>query len=239
MKTILTIVTKELKSFFLSPIAYVFIMVYLVTTNFLFFQEFFLRNQADMRAYFSLLPFFFLIFIPAITMRSWAEEKKNKTLELLLTWPIHDSIVVISKFLALWGLLAFTLLLSITVPLTIVKLGNPDGGAIIASYAGALLLGGSYIAIGMWVSSLTENQIVAFIGGFVLSLLFVLVGHNAITSSAPLFLVPFLTQIGITSHFESLGRGVVDSRDLLYFFSLIGFFLYLNTLTLASRKWEK
>lgn len=239
MKKLLTITSKELKSFFLSPIAYVFLVVYLIATNFLFFQSFFQRNIADMRNYFELLPWLFLVFIPAITMRTWAEERKNKTLELLLTWPVKDIHVVMGKFLAGVIFLAIALALSVTIPITIMKLGNPDIGIIVASYAGALLMGSAYIAIGMWISSITENQIVAFIGGFVVSLIFVLLGHQLVTASAPTSIIPFLNAIGITPHFESLSRGVIDSRDLIYFSSLIGFFLYLNVLTLDARKWEQ
>jgi len=123
MDNILTIFRKEFKTFFISPIAYIFITVYLVVTNFLFFQSFFLINQADMRAYFSLLPWIFLLFVPAITMRSWAEEKKLKTLELLLTWPVSDFQVVFGKFLAEFSFLAITILLSISVPITVAILG--------------------------------------------------------------------------------------------------------------------
>ncbi len=238
MQTILTIFTKEFKTYFFSPIAYVFITVYLVVTNFLFFQGFFIINQADMRGYFSLLPWVFLIFVPSITMRTWAEEKKVKTLELLLTWPINDIEVVIGKFLASFCFLAITLLLSITIPVTIAILGNPDGGPIIGGYIGALFLGGAYLAIGLWISSLTENQILAFIGGVVVTFCLFIVGNPFVTMLAPSFLVPVLNYIGIGNHFESVGRGVIDSRDIIYYLSVIGFFLFLNIRSIESRKWE-
>ncbi|MGD9200199.1 MAG: ABC transporter permease subunit [Chitinispirillia bacterium] len=238
MRSIITIFLKEFKAYFFSPIAYVFITVYLVVTNFLFFQGFFIINQADMRGYFSLLPWLFLIFVPAVTMRSWAEEKKGKTLELLLTWPVKDIEVVIGKFLASFCFLAISLLLSITIPITISILGNPDGGPIWGGYLGALLLGAAYLSIGLWISSITENQIVAFIVGVVATFCLFMVGNPFITMLAPSAIVPLLTFLGIGNHFESIGRGVIDSRDIIYYLSVISFFLFLNVRSIESRKWE-
>jgi len=238
MQNIITIFLKEFKAFFFSPIAYVFITVYLVITNFLFFQGFFIINQADMRGYFSLLPWLFLIFVPAITMRSWAEEKKIKTLELLLTWPINDIEVVVGKFLATFCFLAISLLLSLTIPITIAILGDPDVGPIIGGYLGALLLGAAYLSIGLWISSLTENQIVAFILGVVMTFCLFMIGNPFITMLSPSWIVPLLTFLGIGNHFESIGRGVIDTRDIFYYLSVISFFLFLNIRSLESRKWE-
>ena len=149
MQNIMAIFKKEFKTYFLSPIAYIFITVYLITTTFLFFQGFFLINQADMRGYFDLLPWVFLFFVPAITMRSWAEEKKVKTLELLQTWPVSDVEVVTGKFLASFALLAIVVLLSVSIPITIAIVGHPDIGQIVGEYIGALLLGAAYLAIGL------------------------------------------------------------------------------------------
>jgi len=234
----MTIFKKEFKTFFISPIAYIFIVVYLVVTNFLFFQSFFLINQADMRSYFSILPWIFLLFVPAITMRSWAEEKKLRTLELLLTWPISDFQVVTGKFLASFSFLAITILLSISVPITVSLLGSPDPGPIIGGYIGALLMGAAYLAIGLWISSFTENQIVAFILGVVITFALFIVGNPFVTMAVPPMLVPILDYIGLGNHFQSIERGVIDTRDILYYFSVIGFFLFLNVQTLGSRKWE-
>jgi len=238
MPNVMSIFRKEFKSYFVSPIAYVFIIVYLVVTNFLFFQGFFLINQADMRGYFGLLPWVFLFFIPAVTMRSWAEEKKVKTLEILLTWPIRDMELVVGKFLAAFAVLALAVLLSITIPVTIAVLGNPDMGAIICSYVGALLMGAAYLAIGLWVSSLTENQIVAFIGGVVVTFALFIIGTPFFTMAVPPALVSICTYIGLGTHFDSISRGVIDSRDIIYYLSVIGFFLFLNVRSLESRKWE-
>jgi ABC-2 type transport system permease protein len=238
MSSILTIFKKEFKSFFISPIAYVFITVYLVITGFLFFQSFFLINQADMRGYFGLLPWVFLFFVPAITMRSWAEEKKVKTLELLLSWPVSDFQVVFGKFLAAFGFLSIAILLSVTIPITISILGSPDPGPIIGGYMGALLMGAAYLSIGLWVSSYTENQIVAFILGVVVTFVFFFIGSPFVTMVAPSWLVPIMNYIGLGNHFESIERGVIDSRDILYYLSITGFFLFLNVQSLGSRKWE-
>jgi ABC-2 type transport system permease protein len=238
MQNIAAIFKKEFKTFFLSPIAYVFITVYLITTTFLFFQGFFLINQADMRGYFDLLPWVFLFFIPAITMRSWAEEKKVKTLELLLTWPVSDVEVVAGKFLASFALLAIVVLLSITIPITIAIIGHPDPGQIVGQYLGAILMGAAYLAIGLWISSLTENQIIAFIIGVVVIFVLFIISTPFILMRLPAFISPFFTFVGLGSHFESINRGVIDSRDIIYYLSVIGFFLFLNVCSLGSRKWE-
>jgi ABC-2 type transport system permease protein len=238
MDNVLAIFKKEFKSFFISPIAYVFITVYLVVTNFLFFQGFFIINQADMRNYFGLLPWIFLFFVPAITMRSWAEEKKVRTLELLQTWPVSDVQVVLGKFLASFLFLAISILLSLTIPITIFVLGSPDPGPIIGGYLGALLMGAAYLAIGLWVSSQTENQIVAFILGVVATFILFIIGNQFVTLAAPAAVVPVLSFLGLGNHFESIQRGVIDSRDIIYYASVIGFFLFLNIQSLGSRKWE-
>jgi ABC-2 type transport system permease protein len=238
MEKIIAICKKEFTSYFLSPIAYVFITVYLVISSFLFFQTFFLNNQAEMRGYFQFLPWIFLFFIPAITMRSWAEERKVKTLELLLTWPVSDFQVVAGKFLAALGFLTVAVLLSVTIPITIMVIGKPDMGPIIGGYIGLLFMGGAYLAIGMWISSYTENQIIAFILGVVATFVLFIVGSPFIVIFAPGVLAPLLTYVGLGTHFESIQRGVIDSRDIIYYCSVIGFFLFLNIQSLASRKWE-
>lgn len=238
MDNILALFKKEFRSYFISPIAYVFITVYLAVSNFLFFQSFFLINQADMRGYFELLPWIFLFFIPAVTMRSWAEEKKVRTLELLLTWPVSDFQVVAGKFLASFCFIAIVILLSVTIPITIMVIGKPDVGPIFGGYVGALLMGGAYLAIGMWVSSYTENQIIAFILGVVATFALFIIGNPFFTMAAPQALVPLLSYLGLATHFDSIERGVIDSRDILYYCSVIGFFLFLNIQSLASRKWE-
>ncbi|MDR2578694.1 MAG: ABC transporter permease [Chitinispirillales bacterium] len=238
MSTVIAIFKKEFSSYFISPIAYVFIIVFLVGTNFMYFQPFFLINQADMRNYFGLLPWVFLFFVPAITMRSWAEEKKSKTLELLLTWPLSDAQVVFGKFMATLAFLATAVLLSVTIPITLFIIGNPDPGPIIGGYVGALLMGAAYLAIGLWISSLTENQIVAFILAWVVIFLLMIIGHPMVTMKIPSALVPLFSYLGLFTHFESIERGVIDSRDVIYYLSMTGVFLFLNAQSLGRRKSE-
>ncbi|MDR2694260.1 MAG: ABC transporter permease [Chitinispirillales bacterium] len=238
MNTVAAIFKKEFASYFISPIAYVFIVVFLVGTNFMYFQPFFLINQADMRNYFGLLPWVFLFFVPAITMRGWAEERKSKTIELLLTWPVSDAQVVLGKFFAALAFLAVTVALSVTVPVTLFIIGNPDPGPIIGGYAGALLMGAAYLAIGLWVSSHTENQIVAFILAWVAMFVLMIIGHPVVTMKTPSALVPLFSFLGLFTHFESIGRGVIDTRDVIYYLSIAGVFLFLNAQSLGGRKSE-
>ncbi|MDR3012330.1 MAG: ABC transporter permease [Chitinispirillales bacterium] len=238
MSTIAAIFKKEFASYFISPIAYVFIIVFLIGGNFMFFQPFFLINQAEMRNYFSLLPWIFLFFVPAITMRSWAEEKKSKTMELLLTWPLSDAQAVLGKFFASLAFLSVAILLSITVPITLFIIGSPDPGPIIGGYVGAILMGAAYLAIGLWISSHTENQIVAFILAFVTIFLLMIIGHPLVTAKVPSVLIPIFSYLGLFTHFESIERGVVDSRNVVYYLSMTGIFLFLNAQSLGRRKSE-
>jgi ABC-2 type transport system permease protein len=238
MKTILTIFWKEFRGYFNSPIAYIFIISFLVFTNWLFFKGFFLMNQASLRSFFSILPWVFLFLAPAVTMRSWAEEKKLGTIELLMTLPVKDYEVVLGKFLASFIFLIVTLLCSIPLPLTVMLVGNPDIGPIWGGYLGAFFMGGAYLAIGCFASSLTENQIVAFIIAIFLSFALLIIGENLVIMNLPAALVPVFTFLGLGAHFESIGRGVIDSRDIIYYISIIGFFLFLNGLSVESRKWK-
>jgi ABC-2 type transport system permease protein len=238
MKTILTIFWKEFRGYFNSPIAYIFIISFLVFTSWLFFKGFFLMNQSSLRSFFSILPWVFLFLAPAVTMRSWAEEKKLGTIELLMTLPVKDYEVVLGKFLASFIFLIVTLLCSIPLPLTVMLVGNPDVGPIWGGYLGAFLMGGAYLAIGCFASSLTENQIVAFIIAIFLSFALLIIGENLVIMNLPAALVPVFTFLGLGAHFESIGRGVIDSRDIIYYISIIGFFLFLNGLSVESRKWK-
>jgi len=238
MNIVAAVFKKEFTSYFISPIAYVFIVVFLIGTNFMYFQPFFLYNQADMRNYFGLLPWVFLFFVPAITMRGWAEEKKSKTVELLLTWPVSDAQVVLGKFFASLAFLAVTVALSVTIPITLFMIGDPDPGPIIGGYAGALLMGAAYLAIGLWVSSHTENQIVAFILAWVAMFALMIIGHPVVTMKISAWLVPLFSFLGLFTHFESIERGVIDTRDVIYYLSVAGVFLFLNAQSLGGRKSE-
>lgn len=238
MKNIVNIFWKEFRSYFSSPIAYIFIISFLGVTNWLFFRTFFLMNQSSLRPFFSLLPWVFLFLAPAITMRSWAEEKKLGTIEILMTLPTKEYEVVIAKFLSTFVFLIVTLFLTFPLPLTVMVLGNPDPGPIWGGYVGAFLLGGAYLAIGLFSSSLTENQIVAFIVSIMLCFALLIVGENFVLINAPSVLVPVFSYLGLGAHFQSMGRGVIDSRDIMYYLSVIGFFLFLNQISIESRKWK-
>ena len=234
----ITIFQKEFKSYFNSPIAYIFIITFLLFSSWLFFRTFFLIGQAHMRPLFGILPWLFLILAPAITMRAWAEEKKMGTMEVLMTLPLKDYEIVLGKFLASFIFLITAVLLTFPLALTIYFLGEPDNGTIVGGYLGACLMGGAYLAIGLFISSLTQNQIVAFIVSIVVCFAFLIIGEDIVLMSAPAILSPIFTYLGLGAHFESISRGVIDSRDLLYYSSLIGFFLFLNTLAIESRKWK-
>ena len=238
MKNIINIFRKEFRAYFSSPIAYIFIISFLGVTNWLFFRTFFLASQSSLRPFFSLLPWVFLFLAPAITMRSWAEEKKLGTIEILMTLPVKEYEVVIAKFLSSFVFLILTLCLTFPLPLTVMVLGSPDPGPIWGGYAGAFLLGGAYLAIGLFSSSLTENQIVAFIVSIMLCFALLIVGEDFVLINVPSVLVPVFSYLGLGAHFQSIGRGVIDSRDILYYFSVIGFFLFLNQISVESRKWK-
>lgn len=238
MRNILTIAGKEFRSYFNSMIAYIFMVVFLILTSLLFFelQKFFVIGQATLRDYFGLVPIVMLFFVPAISMRMWAEERKMGTLETLMTLPLRDWEVVIGKFLASMLFLLITLALTFPLPLMVGLLGHPDPGALFCGYLGLGLLGGAYLAIGLWISSLTENQIVAFITSAVVCFILFIVGIDIFLTALPHWLVPFFKGIALGSRFSSIERGVIDLRDIIYYVSLIGFFLFLNVRSVELRK---
>lgn len=238
MNHIIAITKKELKDYFNSPLAYIFISIFLIVAAWLFFRTFFLYQQATMRSYFALIPWLFLFLIPSLTMRLWAEEKKLKTTEILFTWPIQDYEAVLGKFLAGTIFLGITLLLSVTIPITINFIGEMDWGIVVASYIGAWLLSMSFLAIGLFISSLTDNQIIAFIISIACCFIIFIIGEDIVTYFIPGFLLNLFQYLGLGYHFNSISRGVLDSRDLLYYLGLIFFFLYLNTRQIESRKWK-
>lgn len=238
MRNIIAIFKKEFRAYFDSPIAYIFITAFLISSMWIFFRGFFLIGQAIMRGYFSLLPWLFLFFVPAITMRLWAEEKKVGTIEVLMTLPVKDHEVIFGKYLAAFLFLGLTILLSVTLPITLIILGQPDLGPIIGGYLGALLMGGAYLAIGLFASSLSENQIVAFILGIVFCFCLFIIGENFVLMAIPSRLASIFSYLGLGHHFESIGRGIIDTRNIIYYLSVIGFFLFLNIRSLESRRWS-
>ncbi|MBN2056213.1 ABC transporter permease [bacterium] len=240
MKHTLAIFQKEFKSYFTTPIAYIFITIFLFFVNLIFFYlpGVFVRNVADMREFFMILPWIFLLFVPLVTMRLWAEEKKLGTMELLMTLPVRESEVIVGKFMAAFLFLAIAIILTAPIAITLNLVGDPDMGPIYGGYLGALLLGGAYLAIGLFSSSLTENQIVAFIIGVFICFILLFTGSDILLFALPGWLVAIFKFIGLGSHFDSIGRGVVDSRDVIYYLSVIGFFLFLNLRSVESRKWK-
>lgn len=238
MNDILAIFKREFRGYFDSPIAYIFMTVFLVLSSWLFYKSFFVSNYASMRLFFIIMPWLFLFFVPAATMRLWSEEKKSGTMELLMTLPLKDVDVVVGKFLASFVFLSLTVILTFPLFLSVHALGNPDPGPILGGYLGAVLMGGAYLAIGMFASSLTENQIIAFILGVVISFGLFIIGEDFVLMAMPNSIVPILKYLGLGSHFTSIGRGVIDSRDIIYYLSVILFFLFLNIRSLDSRKWK-
>lgn len=190
-----------------------------------------------MRGYFQLLPWFFLFFAPVITMRIWSEEKKSGTIEILLTLPFRDWEVILAKFFSAVAFLMITLLLSTSIPITLTRLGNVDIGPIIGGYLGAFLMGSAYIAIGIFVSSLTKNQIIAFLAAIAVCFSVFIVGAPFVTEKLG-NLASLFTYLGLASHFANIGRGVIDSRDIVYYASVIFLFLWLNAQTVKSRNWK-
>lgn len=238
LKIIYILFKKELMSYFNSPIAYIFIGVFLAVGNWLFFNTFFLVGQATIRNYFSLLPWIFLFLSPAITMRLWAEEKKSGTIESLLTLPVTDWQIVLAKFLSALVFLFFSLLLSLTLPFSVASLGNLDAGPVIGGYLGALFLGGSYLALGLFISSLTKNQIIAFILGLAACFIAFLVGADFVLTSAPAGLAPIMKFMGLASHFNNIAKGIIDTKDIIYYLSFIFLFLWLNVRVIEKRSWQ-
>jgi ABC-2 type transport system permease protein len=236
------IMRRELASYFATPLAYVFILIFLVLANaFTFYLGgFYERGQADLEPFFSFHPWLFLFLIPALSMRLWAEERKSGTIEVLMTQPLTLWEAVLGKYLAAWAFTALALALTFPLWLTVNYLGSPDNGAILAAYLGSLLLAGGFLAIGSCMSALTRNQVVAFILGVVACFLFLLAGFplvlDVFRSWAPLPLVDAIASLSFLTHFESIAKGVIDVRDLLYFAMLIGLFLLATVITLELRK---
>jgi ABC-2 type transport system permease protein len=235
LRNVFAIFRRELRSYFNSPVAYVVIVVFLAIIGWFFTSNLFLMNIASLRVVFELVPLVFLFFVPAITMRLLAEERKSGTLELLTTKPVLDLEIVLGKFLAAWALLAAALLPTLLYLVTMLFLGSIDPGPVLTGYIGLLLMGAVYIGIGIFASSVTENQIVAFILSFLIILsLFLL---DKVLMYSPEGLASTLEFLGIDYHFGNIARGVIDTRNVVYFLSLIGFSLYLATVSLERRKW--
>jgi ABC-2 type transport system permease protein len=242
MRNVGIIMRRELASYFATPLAYVFILIFLVLANaFTFYLGgFFERGQADLQWFFYWHPWLYLFLIPAISMRLWAEERKSGSIELLMTQPITLWEAVLGKYFAAWLFAGLALALTFPIWITVNYLGKPDNGTILAAYIGSLLLAGGYLAVGSCMSALTNNQVIAFILGVVACFLLTLAGFplvlDVFRSWAPQWLVDAIASLSFLTHFDSIKKGVIDVRDLLYFGMLSAFFLLATSITLDLRK---
>lgn len=229
---------KEIKSYFNSPIAYLVVLFFVLICNvyFFLFSQFVARNVANLRSYFALMPLIFIILIPSITMRSWAEEKKVGTAELLFTLPLTNWELVLAKFLSSLTLLAIMLGITVFVPITLSILGDFESGQIIGEYFGTLLLGAAGLAIGQFISSITSNQISAYIFSVVAILFITLIGDISFFMNPTAVLSKIFSYLSFSFHFESFRKGLIDTRDMLYFLIIIFYFLYLNVKVINLRK---
>lgn len=229
-------IKKELQQYFHSPVAYVFITFFLVISSWLYIRAIFLINEASMRSFFATVPWLLLFLVPAISMKMFSEEKKMGTMELLMTWPVREIEIVLGKFFG--GFLFLLVAILGTIPLVFILkfLGNPDFGAILGSYLGLIFLAASFLAVGLWTSSLTDNQIISFVLSIVIIFVLFILGSDMILLFVPNFLEGFFRSLSLGSHYESISRGVIDTRNLFYYLSFIGFFLYLNVKSLENSK---
>jgi ABC-2 type transport system permease protein len=232
---------REFASYFNSPIAYIFIIVFLLLTGLLFMLNFFLIGQADMRGFFGALPLLLTFFIPAISMRLWAEDRRQGTFELLMTLPMRPYEVMLGKYLAALAFFALALAGSLPIPIMLNALGNPDNGTVVSGYLGALMMGALYLSVGIFTSGLMRDQISAFILGVMACLIMWLLGQTFVAAVFDGWvdgLGRLLQQyLGMTAHFEPMLRGVVALGDVVYFLALTVFFLFLNALWLEGRKY--
>ena len=236
MSPALVISKREIRTYFNSPVAYIVVTVFTIVFGFFFFNNLFVEKQADMRGFFSLAPLMFCFFAPAITMRLLAEEKGSGTIELLITMPVRDWEVVVGKWLAAMALLLTTLALTLVFAVTVAKLGPLDKGPAFGGYIGLLLMGGSYVAIGVMASSLTRNQVVSLIVAFGICFALFLLGK--VLPFIPEKIQPLVAFLSTDTHFENVSRGVIDSRDVLYYASVIVVTLLIAPTSLESRKWK-
>jgi ABC-2 type transport system permease protein len=237
----LAVARREFAGYFATPVAAVFIVIFLALQGTLTFNlgGFFARNQADLVPFFSFLPWVFLFLVPALTMRLWAEERRLGTIELLLTLPMRQAEAVIGKFLAAWAFCGIALALTFPFWITVNVLGSPDNGVILCGYIGALLVAGSFLAVGAAMSAATKNQVIAFVLALAVCFVFAVSAYPLVTDfisqGSPAF-AEFARRISVAERFHGFTRGVVELRDLAFFASFIGFFLFLNTVLVEHFK---
>ena len=236
------IIKRELLSYFRSPVAYIFIVIFLVSTTGTtwFVGNFYQSNEASLESFFFFHPWLYLFLIPAVGMRLWAEDRRSGTIELLLTLPVNLLTAVIGMFVAAWIFIAIALLLTFPMVITVYYLGSPDTGLILSGYLGSLLMAGAYLAITCWTSSMTKNQVIAFVVSFFICLIQVLLGwgflQTLLVSVFPVWLADTIAFFSFGTHFEGFHRGLIDSRDVIYFLSIIGFMLFTTVIVLENRK---
>ncbi|OGF59542.1 MAG: ABC transporter [Candidatus Fischerbacteria bacterium RBG_13_37_8] len=233
MKNVYTLCCKEFRTYFVSPIAYIVISIFLIISGWFFFSTFFLYNQASMRNFFGLLPIIFAFIIPAVTMRLFSEEINIGSYEILMTLPVSYAEVILGKFLASLAFVVIMLLPTVAYAVTISFMGTLDIGPVIGAYIGAILLGGLFSAVGIFASSLTRNQIIAFIIG--MAICFILTIIDKMLFFLPQSLLSFFEYIGADFHFRNISKGIIDSRDVLYFVSVSFIILYATHLVLQEK----
>ncbi|MEC9376000.1 MAG: ABC transporter permease subunit [Pseudomonadota bacterium] len=242
MNTTLAIARREFRSYFSTPLAYVFIVIYLALSSWFTFYlgGLYERNQADLLPFFNYQPWLFLILIPSISMRLWAEERKTGSIELLMTLPISMWQAIIGKFFAAWLFTSIAIFLTFPLWLTVNYLGSPDNGAIFAGYIGCIFLAGAFLSIGSCISAANRNQVVAFIVTILVCLIFLLSGFPMVldffSGWAPKLILDAIAGLSFLSHFTSISKGVIDIRDIIYFVIIISGWLYANTLVLEIKK---
>ncbi len=234
---------RELKSYFATPVAYVFIVIFLVLAGaFTFYLGgFYQRGQADLQPFFNFHPWLYLFLIPAIAMRLWAEERKSGSIELLLTLPVTMWQAVLGKFLAAWAFVGIALALTFPIWITVNYLGDPDNGAIVAGYFGSFLMAGAFLSVGSCLSALTRNQVVAFILTVVICFALLLAGWPLVLDmfrglGFPQVVIDAIAGLSFITHFSAISKGVIDLRDLLYFAAMIGFWLYASAVVIDLKK---
>jgi ABC-2 type transport system permease protein len=242
MGTIATIFRRELAGYFTTPVAYVFIVIYLLLAGALAFYlgNFFERGQADLEPFFSFHPWLYLFLIPALSMRLWAEERRSGTVELLLTLPVSVPQAVIGKYLAAWAFTGIALILTFPFWITVNFLGSPDNGVILASYIGSFLMAGAFLAIGAACSALSKSQVIAFVISAAICFLFIVTGSpivlGPIQNHLPRSVIEAISSLSFLEHFSSIMRGVLAGRDVVFFASVIVFFLFANTMLVEMKK---
>ena len=242
MRAIRVTFLRELQGYFTTPVAAVFIAIFLALGGVLTFHlgGFFDRGQADLQPFFAFHPWIYLLLIPAVAMRLWAEERRTGTVEMLLTLPVTLPQAVIAKFLAAWAFTGIALALTFPMWLTVAWLGRPDHGVILAGYAGSLIMAGAYLAIGAAMSAATKNQVIAFVLAAAVCFVFTAVGSplalGLLTGWLPAGVVEALASFSFLTRFNAISRGVIDLRDLVFFGSVIAFFLFVNILVLNMKK---